>query len=248
MNAENPLISVIIPTYNSAGFLDDCLNSIKNQSYANIELIVIDNNSKDNTKGIAGKYTEKVFNREPERSAQRNFGVKMCAGDFVLIIDSDMHLSPNVVSACVEKVSQNDDIKGLIIPEESFGEGFWSQCKKLERSFYVGVPWMEAARFFRRQTFEEMAGYNENNTGTEDFDLPQRISSKYGNSSIRAVKEYIYHNELRLSLLKTCKKKYYYAKKLDAYKEEKSNSNNFKKQSSIFSRYKLFFSEPKKII
>jgi glycosyltransferase involved in cell wall biosynthesis len=60
---NNLLVSVIIPTYNSSRTLEKCLESIKNQSYKNIEIIVVDNNSKDNTKEIALKFTDKVFNK-----------------------------------------------------------------------------------------------------------------------------------------------------------------------------------------
>ena len=88
-----------------------------------------------------------------------------------MFIDSDMVLSGDVVSACAAQ-QYHGTYKAIVIPEESFGVGFWAQCKKLERSFYIGVDWMEAARFFERRAFEEMGGYNEKNTGTEDYDLP----------------------------------------------------------------------------
>jgi glycosyltransferase involved in cell wall biosynthesis len=58
-----PLVSVIIPTFNSSRTIEKTLKSIKNQSYNNIEIIVIDNNSTDNTKEISLKYTENVFNK-----------------------------------------------------------------------------------------------------------------------------------------------------------------------------------------
>lgn len=77
---NQPLVSVIVPTYNSEKFIGACLESIKNQMYTNIELIVVDNNSTDKTKEIAWRYTDKVFNKGPERSAQRNFGAKNSIG------------------------------------------------------------------------------------------------------------------------------------------------------------------------
>ena len=146
------LVSIIIPTKNSSTTLGACLKSIKNQTYKNIELIVVDNNSTDETKVIAKKYTDKVFNKGPERSAQRNYGVKQSNGEYTLIIDSDMELSEKVVENCVKKIQSNTHIKAIIIPEESFGVGFWAQCKKLERSFYIGVDWIEAARFFEKKS------------------------------------------------------------------------------------------------
>lgn len=245
---KKPLVSVIVPTKNSSAYLESCLKSITNQSYQNIELLVVDNNSTDNTKDIARKYTDKVFNKGPERSAQRNYGVKRSQGEYVLIIDSDMELTKEVVKACIEKIKTNDQIKGLVIPEESFGEGFWAQCKKLERSFYVGVDWMEAARFFRRDTFDEVGGYDEEITGAEDYDLPQRIAEKYGRQAISRIEQYILHNEQKISLLKTCRKKFYYAQGIERYKTIPSNKQGFRKQSSITKRYMLFLSRPQKLM
>ena len=100
-STQRPLISVIVPTYNSAIFLDRCLESIMNQTYKNIELIVVDNNSTDNTKAIAKKYTSLVFNQGPERSAQVNYGVLQSKGSFIYKIDSDFVLDPLVIEQCV---------------------------------------------------------------------------------------------------------------------------------------------------
>jgi glycosyltransferase involved in cell wall biosynthesis len=244
---KQPLVSVIVPTYNSASYLALCLDSINKQSYRNIELVVVDNNSKDETFTIAKKFTKKVFNKGPERSAQRNFGVKKSKGKYLLIIDSDMVLTANVVKECVAVFEDNKEIKALVIPEESFGEGFWSECKALERSFYKGISWMEAARCFKREVFEEMGGYNEKNTGTEDYDLPLRIKSEHGLNSISRIKALIRHNEQKISLLRTCKKKFYYAQGLDVYKTVPANKDTFSKQSSILNRYMLFFSDPVKL-
>lgn len=243
----NKKVSVIVPTYNSEQFLRDCLQSIVNQDYKNIELIVVDKNSIDKTKEIAREFTKKVFNKEPERSAQRNHGVEQSSGDYVLIIDSDMKLSKSIISDSIKKCEKNKSIKGVVIPEESFGDSFWAQCKKLERSFYVGIDWMEAARFFRRDVFDEMNGYDEGGTGAEDYDLPQRIESKYSKKSIVSISAFIYHNEKNTTLWTTCKKRFYYGKNLNRYKSVTENVEKFKKQSSILQRYKLFLSHPSKL-
>jgi glycosyltransferase involved in cell wall biosynthesis len=244
---NNPLVSVIIPTKNSASTIGACLKSIKNQTYKNIESIVVDNNSTDKTKQISLRYTKSVFNKGPERSAQRNYGASKAKGEYVLFIDSDMELSINVVKECVLLFEGNKKLKGVIIPEESFGKGFWAKCKKLERSFYLGVDWIEAARFFPKEIFNGFKGYEEKQTGTEDFDLPQKIKQKFGEGSISRINSFIYHNEGKLALGYTLKKKYYYAKTASKYANEKSNTDYFKKQSSIVERYKLFLSNPIKL-
>jgi glycosyltransferase, family 2 len=58
---KSPLVSVIIPTYNSARTLETTLKSVKDQTYPNIEMIVVDNQSKDTTRQIAEKYADAVY-------------------------------------------------------------------------------------------------------------------------------------------------------------------------------------------
>ena len=236
---KNPLVSIIIPTRNSDRTISACLKSIKKQTYKNIEIIVVDNNSTDTTKEISKKYTKRVFNKGPERSAQRNFGALKSKGEYVLFIDSDMELAKNVVKECVSKIN---DFGGIIIPEVSFGTGFWAKCKALERSFYVGVDWLEAARFFPKKIFINFKGYDVNLISGEDWDLNQKIKSKY---KIARISSYIKHNEGELSLKKLLIKKMYYGSRISTYSSKKENSKDFKSQSSIVKRYKLFFSNPK---
>lgn len=242
---NNPLVSVLVHTRNSGRTIKQHLESICNQTYKPIEIIVVDNNSKDNTQLIAQKYTAHIFNYGPERSAQRNFAAKKSKGKFLLVPDSDMILGKNIVKECVEIIERNPEIKEVVIPEKSIGQGFWARCKALERSLYEGVDWIEAARFFDRKIFEEMGGYDEKNTGTEDYDLPQRIKRKFGDRSIGRIKDYIYHDEGNLSLLQTLRKKFYYAKSIHVYK--KYNPIEFYKQANIIKRFLVFFANPKKL-
>lgn len=247
MNAE-PLVSILIPTYNSGAMLQPLLESIKQQTYGLCEIVVVDNNSKDDTVELAKRYTDKVYTKGPERSAQRNHAAAMSSGEILIVLDSDMLLTPRVVEEVVSAFATNNQLHALVIPEESFGVGFWSACKKLERSFYVGVSWMEAARAFRRFAFEEMGGYDEENTGTEDYDLPHRLEEKNGPKSIGRVDALIMHNEGKLELIKTCKKKFYYARALDAYVKKNANKHHFSKQSSPFMRFGLFFKSPFRLL
>lgn len=241
---NNNLISVIIPTRNSEGTLEECLKAVKNQTYKDIEIIVVDRDSTDRTKKIAKQYTEKVFNKGPERCTQRNYAVEKSDGYYIFIIDSDMKLSPKVVECCLESIRCNPKNIGVIVPEESYGEGFWSQCKKLERSFYIGIPFMEAARFFKKDAFIKVGGYDEEMVSGEDWDLSQRIE-KIG--KISRINELIYHNEGKITLFKTLKKKYYYAIKFSKYLKKTDAAEKVRSQTSILARYKLFFRHPKKL-
>lgn len=246
---DKPLVSVVVTTYWSARTLEVCLRSVRDQSYPSIELVVVDTCSTDGTREIACKYADKFFQgRGPERSTKRNFGVQMASGDYVLIVDSDMVLAPLVVEQCVMIAMQDHRTRAVVVPEKSAGTGFWAQCKALERSFYVGVDWMEAARFFERSAFLKVGGYDEENTGSEDYDLPQRIKQKYGEVAVGRVSEYIVQYEGKISLSGTCRKKFYYSRSFVRYARNNANIDAFRKQSSLFRRYLLFLSAPRRLL
>jgi glycosyltransferase involved in cell wall biosynthesis len=242
---SNPLVSVIVTTRNNHETLDACLASIINQSYQPLELIVVDRDSSDGTKMIARYYTGLVFNCGPERSAQRNFGVSKASGEYVVIIDSDMELTPHVIQDCVDTMHYKPGTAGIIIPEESFGRGFWAQCKSLERSFYHGNDAIEAARFFSKDVYVELGGYDQSMVSGEDWDLSARARN---HGRIERVSALIRHNEGHFKLMKSLQKKYYYAGKAKAYLAKNNVGNKLTASSGPLQRYKLFLSRPKKLL
>lgn len=202
------MISIIIPTYNEAKNIERLLKSLKNQSYNNFEIIVIDDSSSDNTVQISKKYTQKVITRKhSERSVQRNFGAKKSKGEYLLFLDGDMELTKNVLKDCLDTVGKAA-CSSVIIPEKTVGRNFIAQIRRFEREMYMGDPTIEVARFFRREVFFEFGGYDTNLTGTEDYDLPYRIGKSY---KIGRSRSYILHHEENLSLGKLLFKRYYYA-------------------------------------
>jgi len=238
---ENPLVSVIIPTKNSSRTLERCLNSIKNQTYKNIEIIVVDNNSTDNTKEIAIKYTDKVFNAGPERTAQKNFGINVTNGKYLLFIDSDMELTKDVIKECVKLTENDSKIGGIIIPERSVGDGFWVKVRDFERSFYGGTL-IESARFFRKDLVLKVGGFDEGVIFFEESVLPQKIEKLGYDVKVR-IKSRILHHEEDFSLFKWLRKKYYYGK--TAWKYIKKYKNYGSKQINPIGRFGLFLKNKK---
>src|SRR5690242_11687415 len=109
-------VSIIITTKNEENVIENLLKTVKAQTYKDIEVIVVDNNSKDSTKEIAKKFTKLVFDKGPERSAQRNFGAGKATGTYLLFLDADMELEEDVVKQCVEVIAK-EKVGGVIIPE-----------------------------------------------------------------------------------------------------------------------------------
>jgi len=212
---NSPLVSIVIPTYNSESTIEKCLQSIKNQTYKNIEIIVVDEFSKDRTQEIAKQYAL-IFESGPERSVKRNYGIRKARGNFVLIIDSDMELTPKVVESCLD-VMKDEQIKGVVIPEISLGEGFWAKCNAFERyvNCYINQnSYSEAARFFRKDEILSVGGYDPTIVGIEDWDLHNKMKNL---GEIAKISVHINHHEGGLSLIKRVKKKYYYSRAFREY-------------------------------
>ncbi|MFA9288566.1 MAG: glycosyltransferase family 2 protein [Weeksellaceae bacterium] len=230
------LVSVIIPTKNTAFTLETCLQSIENQTYKYIEIIVIDNNSTDKTVSIAKQFTKSVFTKGNERSAQRNFGATKSRGEYLIFVDADMYLSPEVIRECVQKIQKH---VGLYIPERILGTGIWGQVRDFERQFYTGTV-IDAIRFVPRQIFDTVKGFDENLTAGEDWDFDKRIR-KLGSTQI--IKSALFHDERNKSLTDYLSKKTSYSKPLQAYISKWPNDTEVAKQLGFGYRFIGVFTE-----
>lgn len=220
------LVSAIVTTKNEEKNIRNCINSISKQTYGNIEIVVVDNKSSDKTKEIAKRYTKLVFDRGPERSAQRNFGISKSKGKYVLYLDADMILSPTVVAECVERMEADPGLAGLYIPERIVGEGFWIKVRGFERSFYDATI-IDCVRFVRRQAFDAVGGFDLSMTGPEDWDFDRKIRH-YGKVDI--IKARLLHNEGRFNFSRYVSKKGYYAKDMKKYADKWGNDAEVRKQ------------------
>lgn len=200
-----PLVSIIISTRNEAPVIERCLKSIKKQSYDNLELIVVDNFSTDDTVRLATPFVDVIERFGSERSSQRNRGIALAHGSFVLVIDADMELSSSVVEECVGALKPES--RAVVIPEKSVGSTLWARCKALEKTIYLGSPELEATRFFDIELIRAVGGYDETLFAWEDWDLSQRIDLLTRRSRVNAP---IIHHEGDLSLWRTFAKKRYY--------------------------------------
>jgi len=84
---NTPLVSIVIPTYNSEKTIVSCLKSIVEQTYSNIEVVVVDRNSLDSTAEIAERFKAKVFNLDAERTEAKNYGLEKTRGKYVCFIE-----------------------------------------------------------------------------------------------------------------------------------------------------------------
>ena len=208
---EKPLVSIIIPTYKSVKTLKYVLKSIKNQTYDNIEVIVVDRPSEDSAEELVKKFGYRYVALNCERTKAVNYGAKISSGDFIYYIGSDYILEPNLVEKVVKTVLR-EKADAAIITNVIKPAGFWSKVRWLEKECYKGDDLIEAARFFSRKAFFDVGGYDEEMVSYEEHDLHNRLL-KIGYKIVRVegVKE------LNIgepdSLWVYAKKFYYYGKK-----------------------------------
>ena len=109
------LVSVVMPTYNHAEFLSEAIESVLNQSYSQLELIVIDNFSEDDTKNIVKSFQDAriqyfKFANEGVIAASRNYGIKQAKGKYLAFIDSDDVWLKEKLSEQVDALEGDEEI------------------------------------------------------------------------------------------------------------------------------------------
>ena len=103
-----PLVSVIIPVYNVEKYLEECVDSVLNQTYTNLEILLIDDGSTDSSGRKCDEYQRKdkrikVVHTENEGlGAARNIGIEICKGEYLSFVDSDDYLELNFISNCMK--------------------------------------------------------------------------------------------------------------------------------------------------
>lgn len=247
-----PLVSVVIPTKNSGMFLDNCLRTIRNQTYKNIEIIIVDGNSKDNTLTTASKYKATVFQFDPklppgkfDAPHRRNFGVNKSKGEYVYYADADYEFSPKVIAECMNACQKNG-YSAIINPLDTFGVGVWAKAKNLERRCYFGDDTVEAPRFFKKSAWKKVGGLDQNlGGGGDDWDIYIKLHEE--GFTVGRIKAMVRTNEGKLSLGKLYKKAFTYGKDVMKYykkRPSKAVKNYFPIRPGYIRNWRLLAGRP----
>lgn len=129
MTTSNPLISIVVPVYNVEGYLRKCVNSISSQSYDNLQIILIDDGSTDQSGSICDDLSAAdprilVFHTPNQGlSGARNYGMKQVTGDYVLFVDSDDYIGIDHVDNLHKALLSNPGTELAITGRTSFFDG-----------------------------------------------------------------------------------------------------------------------------
>ncbi len=147
------LVSVTIPTYNSERTLVQCLESVKQQTYKKIEIIIIDSYSKDRTLEIAKKYKAKIVLCKGKLLEARIAGTKASKGEYVLLLDSDQILEPTVIERAVKKMKKYDSLWlwERAHNREKFIPSLYDADRMLIQTYWEPNADIVLPRFFRKE-------------------------------------------------------------------------------------------------
>lgn len=173
---NNHLLSIIIPVYNVEKFLARCLDSLVNQTFNNIELIIVNDGSTDNSQAIIDQYSQKYpsiirsfIKKNGGLSDARNFGLKHIKGDLVAFVDSDDYIDIEMYSRMVNQLEyDNSDLVICNYYTEEIQQGIKKQKDAIiDKSFKKKIYTTEdkerilfyptaCNKVFRRRLFDDL--------------------------------------------------------------------------------------------
>jgi glycosyltransferase involved in cell wall biosynthesis len=185
------MISIVIPTYNASRFMPGLLESIFNQAVNDMEVIIVDDCSTDNTVEIVKKYPVRVIQMEANAgpAVARNRGVKEAAGDIIFFLDSDVLVLDDTIKEVEDYFKNNPEAKCIIgiCATTPLNSGFVpTYMAMFEYIHLIGQQYKKVSVFaprcgaIKKDFFLEIGGYDEQYKGAdvEDFELARRINKK----------------------------------------------------------------------
>lgn len=232
---SSPLVTVVVTTRNEERNIVSFLDALDRQTLSRslFHVTLVDNHSTDRTRELARGRVDDILVLGPERSAQRNAGIRAAKTPYVVYLDCDMRLSPDVLSECLATLESHPDLVALYIPEVVVGSGYWIRVRNFERSFYDATP-IDAVRFVRRDAFLAAGGFDETIYAGEDWDLDLRLASQ---GAFGIVHSPLFHDEGAFSFRRYLRKKAYYSVSFTDYRAKWPDHPNVRRQFSLGYRY-----------
>jgi len=191
--SEVGLVSVVIPCYNQARFLGEAIESVLSQTYADFEVIVVDDGSTDDTAGVASSYAAedarvRLISQENRGLAgARNRGLAEAGGEYVVFLDSDDRLLAGALEVGVRELASHPQC-AFVSGRCRFIAADGSPILRLEQESVEGDPHVELLRAgpilvpavtYRRSVFEVVGGFDESYEAAEDYAFYYRVARRF---------------------------------------------------------------------
>ncbi|HEY4877001.1 MAG TPA: glycosyltransferase, partial [Puia sp.] len=193
MYKNSPLVSIVIPTYNREKFIGSAIRSVLEQTYKNLEVIIVDDGSQDRTKEIVHSFQDErviyFYQTNKGRSVARNFALKHAKGSYVTFLDSDDLYYKDKIEKQVRFLEKNKKFSMVYtsancIDEEGRSLSATYQATDagwiyLKVAYFVGTTITLPTVMVRQEVFSVVGEFDEQMHRFEDTDMWRRISKKY---------------------------------------------------------------------
>jgi hypothetical protein len=183
-------VSVIIPCFDHAHFLDEAIESVLTQTYTNLEVVVVDDGSADNTREVAARYPGVRCVHQENRgvASARNAGLGASRGSYVVFLDADDHLLPRAIEIGVDALAdhphaafvagacRNVGVDGGHLPSPKQPLVTADHYAALLESCFI---WSGSSVLYRRSSLEEVGGFNEHLNAGDDYELYLNLSRRF---------------------------------------------------------------------
>lgn len=176
----NDLITVYIPNHNYENYLDKAIKSVLNQTYKNIELIIIDDGSTDNSKEIIQRYTDNkkikfIFQKNKGLNISNNIALKLSKGKYIFRLDADDWLDPNCIEILYNTIIKDKNI-GFVFSDYYLTDIKDNIIKQVRRHDFKKVKLLDqpahgACSLIKKKFLLEYGGYSEKFNCQDGFDL-----------------------------------------------------------------------------
>lgn len=177
--SHQPLVSVIIPTWNHGEELMACLASLEAQTYRPFEVIVVDDASTDDTaeriEQFRSSFPFRFIQLDMNKGAAvaRNLGAKRCEGELLLFVDADAEIRPHMIARMVEELEKHPEID-FVYSSFRFGWKFF-KSRPFDVKFLRKMPYIHTTSVIRRSAFP---GFDESLQKFQDWDLWLTVSER----------------------------------------------------------------------
>lgn len=205
---DNPLVSVILPVYNAQDYLKESIDCILNQSYKNLEFIIINDGSKDNSEKIILSYSDPrikyVYHDNRGLAETLNVGLSLAIGKYIARQDQDDISLVDRIKKQVEFLEKNPTIllvgtHAKIFSESSSEVRFHNHATHpaiLKFDLLFDNPFVHSSVMFRKKDIDIIGDYNTDRSFFEDFELWSRFSQKGSLANLGEVLvEYRHHDQ-----------------------------------------------------
>lgn len=197
MKDKYPLVTIVTPSYNQGEFIEATILSVLEQNYPNLQYLVVDGGSKDNTLDILKKYEDRLkwtSEKDKGQSDAINKGFKMAKGEIVAWLNSDDTYEPGAIQTAVDYFLTHPDT-ALVYGEGDIIDRSGSKVKRFEATqdfdlWMLIHKWdyiMQPATFFKRDALEQVGYLNESLHYCMDWDLWIKLASQYNVGYINQV-------------------------------------------------------------